>query len=87
MLQIKGGDEKGKVTAITKLLLFRYPDIFCICLIKQKFFIWSKNTFYLLPPSLFTRFLIDMISISFKMRKKGKGHKKQGQKVVHKNVS
>ena len=33
-LRLKG-DEKGRGTAITKLLLFGNPDIFDICLIKQ----------------------------------------------------
>ena len=42
------GDGKGRGTAITKQLLFGYPDIFGICLIKQKFLVWSKYTFYLL---------------------------------------
>ena len=42
------GDEKGRGTAITKQLLFGYPDIFGICLIKQKFLVWPKYTFYFL---------------------------------------
>ena len=60
------GDEKGRGTAITKLLLFGYPDICGICLIKQKFLVWLKHFFY--DPSPFCAFFI--------LRKKGRGNKK-----------
>ena len=103
-----------------KTLLFEYPGIFGICVIKQKCLVFSNYRFYLqlkggwkkegdcdpqtafiwvpwhfwhildktkvfylvkthilsfMIPPLFAHFLRETFSISFKMRKKGRGHK------------
>ena len=58
-----------------KTLLFGYPNIFGICLIKQKFFVWSIQTFHLLWPLPFLR-VFERYRLSPKIRAKRVGVKK-----------
>ena len=47
-------------------MLTQNPDIFCICLMKQKFLVWYKHTFYLLWTLPFLRIFKEIENVSLK---------------------